>query len=340
MSPKKASIDVEFKSYVSGYEESKKKLDELVESAKSGVSLDTSSTTADRKQFSEKSAIGKLANKFDLVGKKFLKPLAFILGGAGIFTGVLSTMKQIVSQSQVYASMVQLVFHPFVMMVNFLLLPVLKWLIPEVSEWLRWVTDNKDTLMSYGELLTDVLDLLKLIVSLNNPLDDMITNMTTISDTINNTDMSFGQKFATAFGVTIDSITNAIPGLSVAKSLLGPVGELAQTFVDSIYKLFIGESSIESVFKTIADKFISTLRTYIEAIPFVGSSLSETMFGTAENEINTALPSVSPLANDSMRASTIPNYEFILMNETPTSDNIHRVAESMQSIWRAKLNYI
>lgn len=340
MSPRKASIDVEFKSYVTGYEESKKKLDELVESAKSSVSLDTSATTADKKRFSEKSAIGKLANKFDLVGKKFLKPLAFILGGAGIFTGVLSTMKQIVSQSQVYASIVQLVFHPFVMMVNFMLLPVLKWLIPKVAEWLGWVTDNKDTLMTFGEVLTDILDVVELIVSLNNPVSEMVTNMTTLSNLFDNTDMSFGQKFATAFGVAIDTITNSIPGLDVAKTVLGPVAELAQTFVDSVYKLFIGDMSLETVFKTITDKFIETLRTYIEAIPFIGSGLSELMFGNKDDAISESLPTVSPLAGDSLKAGAMPNYEFILMNETPTSDNTHRVVESMQSIWRAKLNYI
>ena len=351
MSPRKASVDVEFKSYVTGFEDSKKKLQVLIDTAKEGASIDTSEK---RKRFDDKSAIGKLANKFDVVGKKFLKPLAFLLGGAGVLTGVLSVMKQIVSQSQVYASIVQLVLTPFVMMVNLMLLPVLKWIIPHVMEWLEWTVANKDALGLFGTILSAIGETLIVLASPLNFFKGWIEEIQSIIDTVSNTDMSLGEKFVRVLNDIGDFLTQ---GSLFNMFGMGWVTDLGTHIRDKLtdaffYALDEGGSFFNIVgnffsnfFKSIGEDIYNALRSMVESIPGIGEDLANTIFGYKvspyENPLlGDKLPSLTPMTSSGPLVGTPSNYELIMMSGNYDASDIKTVSPEITSMFKAKIGSV
>lgn len=347
MSPRKASVDVEFKSYVTGYEDSKKKVQEIIDLAKDGASVDTADK---KKRFDDSSAIGKLANKFDVVGKKFLKPLAFILGGAGVFTGVLSVMKQIVSQSQVYSSIVQLVFTPFIMMVNLMLLPVLKWIIPKTMEWLEWAVVNKDALGVFGTILTAIGEAL---ITITTPLNDFkgwIEEIQSIIDTVNGSDMSAGEKFVRVLNDISDFF---LQGSFFDMFNMGWVVDLASHIRDRITDAFFsaieeGGSFFEVVknffsnfFTTIGDDIYHALRGMLESIPIVGEDIANRIFGYETNNplLGDSLPTLSPMSSTGPAVGAT-DYELIIMNSNINPADIKTPSQPIGNMLKAKIGAI
>lgn len=345
MSPRKASVDVEFKSYVTGYEDSKKKVQEIIDLAKEGASVDTK-----KKRFDDSSAIGKLANKFDVVGKKFLKPLAFILGGAGVLSGVLSVMKQIVSQSQVYSSIVQLVFTPFIMMVNLMLLPVLKWIIPKTMGWLEWAVENKDALGLFGSILTVIGEALIVLISPLNFFKGWIEEIQSIIDTVNNSDMSTGEKFVRVLNDISDFF---MQGSFFDMFGMGWVIDLATHIRDRITDAFFdaieeGGSFFEVVsnffsnfFTTIGEDIYHALRGMLESIPVIGEDLANQIFGyeflsDPNPLLGDALPTLSPMSSTGPVVGST-DYEFIIMNSNINPADIKTPTQPVGNMLKAKL---
>lgn len=339
MSPRKASVDVEFKSYVTGYEDSKRKVQEIIDLAKEGASVDSASK--DKKRFDESTAIGKLANKFDVVGKKFLKPLARVLGAAGVLATVLSVIKQITSQAQVFASIINLIFTPFILMVNLMLLPVLKWIIPKVTEWLEWVTDNKDAFDFFGKVLVSIGEsIFQLVGIVTTPFKVFVETVQGIIDIINTDGISAFDKLGQIGGLII---------VAIADIALIPM-RLVETILDALYTIgintpFIGDviKFFENLFSDIWNSVKGVIRPIVEAIPIVGEDIANALFGT-KYEVQ---PYNNPLLGDSLPtlspspfigpAVGATDYELIIMNSDINPADIKTPSQPVGNMLKAKL---
>lgn len=270
--------------------------------------------------------------------KLFLK-----LGGVGgailLFTNLIKT---IVSQSQVFQSIVQLVFHPFIMMVNFMLLPVLKWLIPNVSEWLQWTVDNKDALESVGDVLTVIGDTLKGFPTLeNNPLKLLIETLTSFGN-IDASDASVFEKWILKFQEGVGLITSVFDTLPVPTLSAGKLGEI-----------------VDGVFTAITDALInaSVGDTFKEKLTLFGDSLKESISSALTDMVNSFVsavgsiplvgPSIQEFLNNSMNpngtitnttnSSNTTDLSILLLDAFNNQDNVTYVNPTMSSLLRGRM---
>lgn len=272
---KKASVDLEFKAYMTGYNELEKKVDAIIAkvdglSSASGDINISSKRGGDTTPSEEKKATSRFT--------KMLVKLGGATGAIMLFTKMISS---VVKQSQVYASIIQLIFTPFVMMVNFMLLPVLKWLVPIVTEWLQWTIENKPGFEALGDVLTDIGDVIKDVEGWDtNPLKVFIETLTGLATQDPNADG--WTRFANAIS-SAGNLSTSIFDPLLSAFQMGWVADVAKGIIDSFANSFkemskdgtLGEkilSAVDVFTDTLVESIKNILVNSIKSIPIIGES--------------------------------------------------------------------
>lgn len=399
---KKAYIDLEFKSVVTGFEEVNKQIGKLLEEVNklsessgkfsaSGGGGGTSSASGKPRsnrrrpivrlgndmyapiQY-EKSKISAFSNLVDKLNDRFFKSdklsavadehrqlvyahkikrpvnsltkmlikMGAATGGIMLFTNLVKT---IVSQSQVFQSIVQLVFHPFIMMVNFMLLPVLKWLIPNVAEWLQWTVDNKAGLEEVGELLTVIGDALNNIPALeDNPIKTLIETITKMSE-IDASDLSPFEKWCLNFQEGVGMVSTMFNTLTPPTLPIGKVSEIVDgiftTITDALVNASVGETfrekltlfgeSLNSSIETALTDTFNSLMNAIESIPLIGPAVRDFIEGLSSSP-------ASPITTSTATStSTSTDLSVLLLDKLYTQDNATSLDPTMSSLLRGRM---
>lgn len=338
MSPRKATIDLEFKSYVSGYEESKKKIDDLINSAKSYKSSEAESTSK---------AIVPVDITYEPLEPQFSSLLNSVGGWLKLIGGffavkalkkVLNTLKEIVNQSQIWQSIVKLTLTPFVMMLNLMLLPVLKWIIPKVTEWLNWTVENKDALDFIGKVLVSVGESIVQIVGAINPFKIVIETIQDIIDIVNTDGTS-------AVG-TLGSI--AIEILSALDEIAKFPSRIVGIILDALYTIGTNTPIVRDVIDFFSGLFEDIwlgikilIRSFVESIPIIGDDLANTIFGNKAPSydnplLGDSLPQLSPMSSTGPLVGAT-DYELIIMNSNINPADIKTPSQPVGNMLKAKL---
>lgn len=269
--------------------------------------------------------------------KAFAKLTIGFIGAVPAIKLFTNLVKSIVEQSQVFQSIVQLTLHPFVMMVNFMLLPVLKWLIPHVSEWLEWTVENRDTLESVGTILTSIGDALLVITSTAVPISDFISGITNFNNAISNTDASVFDRFVGGVTAITDTLSKGADNmLLMVNPLGGAISELVKSAIDYAF----GDDLFLSISESVKSFFISIF----DSIPFIGDTLKD-MFGlNSQSETAMLEPvgitkmdaSAGPVIGSNMSTPTT-DISLLLLESQMGSDNIVSLDNTMSSILRGRM---
>ena len=338
MSPRKATIDLEFKSYVSGYEESKKKIDDLINSAKSYKSSEAESTSK---------AIVPVDISYEPIEPQFGSLLNSVGGWLKLIGGffavkalkkVLNTLKEIVNQSEIWQSIVKLTLTPFVMMLNLMLLPVLKWIIPKFTEWLTWTMENKDAFDFIGKVLVSIGETIVQIVGAINPFKIVIETIQDVIDIINTDGNS-------AIG-TLGSI--AIEILFALDEIAKFPSRIVGIILDALYTIGSNTPIVSDIIDFFGGLFEDIwvgikilIRSFIENIPIIGEDLANTIFGNESSTysnplLGDTLPTLSPMSSTSPVVGTT-DYEFIIMNSNINPADIKTPSQPIGNMLKAKL---
>lgn len=344
---KTATVDLEFKTSLVGYDDLVKKVDTLIEKVNS-LSASTGEISAQTSKASTSDS-----SKETKATSRFTKMLIKFGGAAGAITLFTKMIKTIVQQSQVYASMVQLVFHPFVIMMNFMLLPVLKWLLPHVIEWLQWTVDNKSGLDSFGKSLTVIGDGLSKIGDVSfNPFKSLIETLTSLSN--------INASGATSFEVFIESLRSFINlDMSVFKShpLLKSNEWVFSVFEDFFNIILESLSSasraeniwegIDAIFGTFFGNLFNSIKEYILNLidykfPFideVSSFLSSIFTPTSEpgGRLGVDSTNMNPIINTQSSPNSVNNWGLMLWDSNLDNTNVNRFNATETSLLRARI---
>ena len=342
---RKAYVDLEFKAKLTGYEEINKKIDTLLEKVGS-ISATTGDTTISGKKTSPDEPESS---------KKGLSRLTKMLGKLGGATGAILLFTKmvgaVVKQSQVYASIVQLVLHPFVMMVNLMLVPVLKWLVPKVAEWLQWTIDNRAGLELFGKILTQIGDTLNDSNTWleNNPFKVFIESLTRMANIEPNADLwtRFADSIQAAGNMTASIFKPLLDTLG-----LGWVADVVKNILDAFAEGFrslaqegtIGER-IKSAVSVLIDTLVSSIRTTaldaIGSIPYVGESLRKFIEETPVSEPGGRLGVDKYMSTTPMMSSfgntTTNNWGLMLWDSIINPSDVHRFDSTETSLLKSKI---
>lgn len=343
---KKAYIDLEFKSSISGYEDVEKKLDRILSkmselSESSGdLSISSGKTTKDKSSSENKST------------SKFTKMLVKLGGAAGSIALFTKLITSVVKQSQVYASIVQLVFHPFIVMVNFMLLPVLKWLVPVVSDWLKWTVENREGLEAVGDAFTYLLESAQKFGGLDtNPAKTLIEELTRLAGIDPNEDAwtIFAEQLRSSANITASVFE---PLLTLFK--MGWVTDVFKAITDSFANAIVAAvdadgnliDNLKSGFLTFFEDISSALKNvfldWVGSIPLIGESIRDVLttppaepggrLGITASDLSSGIN----IPSTGLSASNM-NLEFLLLNTDMTPDNTSTLNNSVSSILRARM---
>ena len=347
MSIKKAVVDLEFKSYVSGYEESKRKIDDLINSANRSKSTSGGGTSTSTAIVPVSTTT--VPGDYPMIPQRYMTAIGGLLKTIALWFGIkalknmLKTVKEIVHQSQVYQAIVTSIFQPFILMVNLMLLPVLKWLIPKVTEWLTWVTENKAAFDFIGKALVSIFESISQIVGVINPFDEII-------EAINDIVLLVSDDGAT----TMDKVKGIAGALFDAVVEIATIPDrLGQLVLDALYTIGTNTPVIRDIiwfFEDLIGNMWNTIESAIEPIvreiPLVGDTIADALFGE-ENAVRASTgtpyvgeefkPTISAAVGGTTKGTSDP---YLVIMGDFTADDIVRPNAPTSAMLKAKVSYL
>lgn len=349
---KTATVDLEFKTSLVGYDDLVEKVDKLIEKVNA-----LSASTGEIKAPSAGGG-GEGESTKEKATSKFTKMLVKFGSAAGAFALFTKMVTTVVKQSQVYSSLVQLVFHPFIIMVNFMLLPVLKWILPHVIEWLQWTVDNKAGLDAFGGALSTIGEALLIVgdETVWNPFKEFIELLTSLTE-IEESDADGLSKLCdkikefAAFDFDIFSSHPLLSGMDWIFTIVeGFINGLLNGFKEAFHSDGGFDEKVSALFGNLFTDIWESIKTvfldFIGSIPFLGSGAREwwedvlnTPPGEPGGRLGVDASSLTPaidISNLTANNST-NNWGLMLWNSDLNTSNVNRFNSTETSLLRARI---
>lgn len=237
-----------------------------------GTSMGFSTTDTKLRKADEQARSNEAArnsSKSVRIGKGLTKAAK---GVGAILDIILGFVKNAAKNSVVLQNILNLVLLPLTTLLNFLFLPVLKMLVPIITDIVKTIVDNKETIETVGKVLAGYY---KALIELAGVyLDDIIwffTLMKTLGEMSWSTIGDFVQSVIDTFGEFFSDIWEGIVGFFTGEL---SAGELLQKITLAFVKLISG--------------IISAIWDGIVGISEIGSTLA-TMIWTKLSEVFTGI---------------------------------------------------
>jgi len=228
--------------------------------------------------------------------KALFKPIKLVLG---VLTSLLKTA---LSRSQIFQSFIQSSIIPFIILLEYTFLPVIKTLLPYVTSFVKSISENKDAIMKFGSVLAGWLEgFLKPIMAIlsggtffENPISTFATalsdgfikllrwvseNKSTLTKILIDGVRSIANMLKSSFelvqiiAVVIRDVILEAAHSDQVKSLVSTFKEVIITIMSSINDILLDPEinhMISDLVTHLLGVFISTFLSAMSQLPFIG----------------------------------------------------------------------